>query len=185
MPWHQERWLCGSITAAISYPHDKTLWQYLKDSTQDQIVQLMSHQWSSNKENKERIKEKIKFYGSSRWPSLLVIPDISNNAMILYEAQKVGIPIIGLVNSSCYLEIDYPIFAQDQTFHSVHFFCHFLATLIAKEIVFIQHKRYTLQKIQNLKKPKTKKKKFELRTQEHHAEKKKNEISESSKFTKS
>ena len=67
--------------------------------------------------------------------------------MILQETQKVGLPVIGLVNSHCRNEIDYPIFAQDQTFQSVYFFCHFLATLIAKEMVYIQHKRYTLQKV--------------------------------------
>ena len=67
--------------------------------------------------------------------------------MILKEARKVGLPVIGLVNSNCLLEIDYPIFAQDETLQSIHFFCHFLAVLIAKESVFLQHKRYTLQKI--------------------------------------
>jgi len=66
--------------------------------------------------------------------------------MILKEARTVGLPVIGLVNSNCLVEIDYPIFAQDQTVQSVHFFCHFLAILIAKETVFVQHKRYTLQK---------------------------------------
>ena len=66
--------------------------------------------------------------------------------MILKEARKVGLPVMGLVNSNCFLEIDYPIFAQDQTLESIHFFCHFLAVLIAKETVFLQHKRYTLQK---------------------------------------
>jgi ribosomal protein S2 len=67
--------------------------------------------------------------------------------MILNEARKVGLPVIGLVNSDCSFEIDYPIFAQDETLQSIYFFCHFLAVLIAKETVSIQHKRYTLQKV--------------------------------------
>lgn len=65
----------------------------------------------------------------------MIIPDIVNNGMILSEIQKVGLPVLGLVNSDCSVEIDYPIFAQDQTFSSIHFFCHFLATLIAKEML--------------------------------------------------
>ncbi len=69
-----------------------------------------------------------------------------NNAVILNEDKKIGLPVIGLVNSDCTFEIDYPIFAQDHTLHSIYFFCNFLATLIGKEIVYIQHKRYTLQK---------------------------------------
>jgi len=67
--------------------------------------------------------------------------------MILSEIKKIGIPIIGLVNSDCSLEIDYPIFAQNQTHASVYFFCHFLATLIAKEMAYTQHKHYVLQKM--------------------------------------
>ena len=89
----------------------------------------------------------------SRWPSLLVIPDVFNNSMILKEAKTVGLPVIGLVNSNCSMEIEYPIFAQNQTGESIHFFCQFLASLIVKETLFFQHKRYTLQKIKQKTKP--------------------------------
>ena len=66
--------------------------------------------------------------------------------MILSEVKKIGLPVIGLVNSHCSVEIDYPLFAQDQTYTSVYFFCHFLAILIAKEMAYTQHKHYLLQK---------------------------------------
>ena len=74
--------------------------------------------------------------------------------MIITETKKVGLPVIGLVNSGCQLSIDYPIFAQDTSIHSVYFFCHFLATLIAKEMVQIQHKLFTARKSSFLKKGK-------------------------------
>jgi ribosomal protein S2 len=70
------------------------------------------------------------------------------------EAKKIGLPMIGLVNSDCVFEIDYPIFAQDHTLHSIYFFCNFLATLIGKETIYTQHKRYTLQKAKKHKKTK-------------------------------
>jgi hypothetical protein len=66
--------------------------------------------------------------------------------MILKEVRRVGLPVMGLVNSNCSMEIDYPIFAQNQNLQSIHFFCHFLAALIAKETVYLKHKSYTLQK---------------------------------------
>jgi hypothetical protein len=76
--------------------------------------------------------------------------------------------VLGLVNSHCTFEIDYPIFAQDQSFSSVYFFCYFLSTLIAKEMAYSQHKHYTLQNIQrqikkkiNLFAPKENKKSFQ------------------------
>jgi ribosomal protein S2 len=87
---------------------------------------------------------------------LMVIPDISNNNMILSEVKKIGIPVIGLVNSHCSFEIDYPIFAQDQTLSSVYFFCHFFATLIAKEMAYTQHKHFILQEKPFHRKKKTK-----------------------------
>ena len=146
MPSHENRWLNGSITAAISYQEDHMRWNYITDEIQAQTVFHSTKKWGSNKENPEKTKEKLKYHGESRWPSLIIIPDLSNNVMILKEAKKVGLPVMGLVNSSTPFEIDYPIFAQEQTIQSVHFFCHFLATLIAKEIVYIQHKRYILQK---------------------------------------
>lgn len=155
MPSHQERWLSGSITAAISYQTDSNVWNYLTDETQAEVHFHFTRNLGLNKENQELTTEKSKYYGRSRWPSLIVVPDVSNNAMIVDEAKKIGLPIIGLVNSDCYFEIDYPIFAQNQTIHSVYFFCHFLAVLIAKEMVHIQHKRYTAQKSKLVKKKAT------------------------------
>jgi ribosomal protein S2 len=66
--------------------------------------------------------------------------------MILSEIKKVGLPVMGLISSDSSLEIDYPLFAHDQSYTSVYFFCHFLASLIAKEMAYTQHKHYILQK---------------------------------------
>jgi ribosomal protein S2 len=76
----------------------------------------------------------------SRKPSLIIIPDVSNNEMIIRETNVLGIPVIGLVNSNCQNLIAYPIFANDQSVYSIHFFCHFLSSLITKEIVKTKHK---------------------------------------------
>ena len=143
MPYHQKRWLNGSITAALSHTFDTNLWSNIEDYTQDENLYFFRKQWGMNKENWTKSKEKARYFNHSRWPSLIIIPDITNNTMILSEIKKIGLPVIGLVNSHCHFEIEYPIFAQDQNFSSVHFFCYFLATLVAKETVYTQHKRYT------------------------------------------
>ncbi len=74
--------------------------------------------------------------------------------MIVSEAKKIGVPVMGLVNSACQLDIDYPIFAQDTSIHTVHFFCHFIASLIAKEMIQIQHKLFATSRTGILKKGK-------------------------------
>ena len=147
MPCHNKRWINGSVTAAISDIYNNDSWHYGQDLTHKQNSFYFNNYWSCNKENNEKIKEKTTYYARSRWPSLMIIPDIANNSMILSEVQKIGIPVLGLVNSHCAFEIDYPIFAQDQSFSSVYFFCYFLSTLIAKEMAYSQHKHYTLQNI--------------------------------------
>jgi hypothetical protein len=72
--------------------------------------------------------------------------------MIVNETKKIGLPVIGFVNSSCQLNIDYPIFARDVSIYFVYFFCHFLAKMIAKEMVQIQHKLFTARQPGFLKK---------------------------------
>ena len=147
MPSHQNRWLSGSITGALAYLFDNKFWSSPLNDTQEEVSYFFRKHWSQNKENWAKSKERARYFNRSRWPSLIVIPDISNNSMILAEIKKIGLPVIGLVNSDCRFEIEYPIFAQDQSFSSIHFFCHFLATLIAKELVYWQHKAYIKKRL--------------------------------------
>jgi ribosomal protein S2 len=154
MPWHQNRWLSGAITAAISYLTDKQKWNFCFDPSHSKASIEFTQKYSFNKENIESIKEKTRFHALSRWPSLVIIPDVANNPMIVSEAKKIGVPVMGLVNSACQLDIDYPIFAQDTSIHTVHFFCHFVAALIAKEMIQIQHKLFATRKTGILKKGK-------------------------------
>jgi ribosomal protein S2 len=149
MPWHDNRWLSGSITAAVSYLYEEEKWNFDVDT---QIQNLVRNKFSSNKENFEQTKEKARFNAASRWPSLVIIPDVVNNSMIIKETKKIGMPVIGLVNSTCTFVIDYPIFTQDTSIYNVHFFCHFIAALIAKEMVQIQHKLFVQKKIGFLRK---------------------------------
>lgn len=89
---------------------------------------------------------KIRKYQLGRKPSLVIIPDISQNEMIIKETNVFHIPVLGLVSSNCQNEIAYPIFANDLSIYSIHFFCHFLSVLITKEIVKNKHKLYLAPK---------------------------------------
>jgi ribosomal protein S2 len=142
MPWQTEQWLNGSITAAVSTLKSKKKWNFYFVSEQLKIEKNFRNTYGKNKEDIEYTEEKKKVYGRSHWPNLILIPDVKNNRKILEETKEVGIPVLGLVSSDCQLNIDYPILAQDMSIHIVHFFCHFMATLIAKEMVKIQHKLF-------------------------------------------
>ena len=99
-----------------------------------------------HKKNFEMQKNKSFKYQFLRKPTLIIIPDVAKNEMILKETNSLGIPALGLVNSHCPVEVAYPIFANDFSLYSVHFFCHFLSSLILKEFIKSKKKIYISRK---------------------------------------
>ena len=57
----------------------------------------------------------------------------------MQESKKIGIPIIGLINSDQEILIDYPFLGNSDSIFLVHFFCCFLATLISKQSITKNH----------------------------------------------
>jgi hypothetical protein len=60
--------------------------------------------------------------------------------MILRETVVKNIPVIGLVNSNEATRITYPIFGNSDSAQVVHFFCSFLALLLAKSYIQQEYK---------------------------------------------
>lgn len=152
MPWQAGEWLNGSITAMVSPFENKMQWNSFFGPQHLQVEKNYRQTLGKNKEDIEYTQEKKNIYEESYRPTLILIPDVKNNSKILGEIKEAGVPILGLVSSDCQLQIDYPIFAQDMSVSLVHFFCHFMATLIAKEMAKIQHKLFTKIKSGLLKK---------------------------------
>lgn len=147
MPFHVNRWLSGAVTAASYHKNDKEKWSFLLNTFEEKyITSQFQNKFFKHKKNFELQKNKFWKSHLNRKPTLIIIPDIANNERILKETNSVGIPALGLVNSHCNVEIAYPIFANDLSLYSVHFFCHFLSTLILKEFVKHKHKIYTSRK---------------------------------------
>ena len=140
MPFHINRWLSGTITASASYLDDFEKWSFLTNDFQENINDSIRKKFFKHKKNVAQQEKRIRKYQLGRKPSLIIIPDISNNEMIIKETNAFGIPVLGIVNSNCSNEIAYPIFANDFSIYSIHFFCHFLSSLITKEIVKNKHK---------------------------------------------
>lgn len=146
MPFHVNRWLSGTITASASYLEDFEKWSFLTNDLHKEITKSIQQQFFKHKKNMDQQAHQIKKYQLGRKPSLIIIPDVSNNEMIIKETNTFGIPVLGLVSSDCNNEIAYPIFANDFSIYSIHFFCHFLSSLITKEIVKTKHKLYIATK---------------------------------------
>jgi len=146
MPFHVNRWLSGTITAAASYLDDFEKWSFLTNDLHKDITNSLQKKFFKHKKNIAQQADQIRKYQLGRKPSLIIIPDVSNNEMIIKETNVFGIPVLGLVSSDCNNEIAYPIFANDLSIYSIHFFCHFLSSLITKEIVKNKQKLYIATK---------------------------------------
>lgn len=137
MPFHTNRWLCGSLTANARYL--KEIIQPENSNVEPDNVTKVHFQFFKKYQKNKEVPEKRyawhQLQKKSKRPTIVIIPDIHNNDMILRETHPLNIPVIGLVNSSCATEITYPIFGNANSVEIVHFFCHFLAVLIAKEVI--------------------------------------------------
>ena len=149
MPFHVKRWLSGTITAGASYLDDFEKWSFLANDSDKDVYNEIQTKFFQNKKNIAQQAKKVKKYQLGRKPSLIIIPDVSNNEMIIKETNVFGIPVLGLVSSNCQNEISYPVFANDLSIYSIHFFCHFLSVLITKEVVKNKHKFYLTPKREN------------------------------------
>lgn len=131
MPFHTDRWLCGSLTA-----NSRSKNHIIKNNTKtDKIEAYFNFKYRSNKELPVKKYSWHKTQKQLQRPTIAIIPDIHNNDMILRETNILKIPIIGLINSDCNTQITYPIFGNANSLQIVHFFCHFIAVLIAKEVI--------------------------------------------------
>ena len=149
MPFHVKRWLSGTITAGASYIDDFEKWSFLANDSDKNVYNEIQTKFFQNKKNITQQAKKMRKYQLGRKPSLIIIPDVSNNEMIIKETNVFGIPVLGLVSSNCQNEISYPIFANDLSIYSIHFFCHFLSVLITKEVVKNKHKFHLNPKREN------------------------------------
>lgn len=133
MSAHTNRWLCGYITANSTPVVKKTNVFFVEK----QFLKT----FHENKASKENFYKWHRLNELSHRPAIAIIPDIKNNDMILRETFAKDIPVIGLINSDDSVKIAYPIFGNSDSIQVTHFFCNFLAVLIAKAFVQQEYKQ--------------------------------------------
>lgn len=133
MPYVTERWLGGMLT------NFATIRKSLKKMSS--IDKLMKDESYLNLAKRERLmisreKEKLeKVLGGiadlTRLPAALFIVDIKREHIAVAEAQKLNIPVFGIVDTNSNPnEVDYPIPGNDDAFKSIHL----LVSYIGKSI---------------------------------------------------
>ena len=133
MPYVTERWLGGMLTnfstIKKSIKHFKNLEKMAVDGTYDHITKKEILGIERKKEKLERSIGGIK--EMNRLPGGLFVVDAKKEAIAVAEANKLNIPIFGMVDTNCDPDpIDYPIPANDDAFKSISLIVHTIADAI-------------------------------------------------------
>jgi small subunit ribosomal protein S2 len=133
MPYVTERWLGGMLTNFVtikkSIKHLKNLEKMSTDGTYDNISKKEILVIERQKEKLEKTLGGIK--DMPRMPAGLFVVDTKKESIAVAEANKLGIPVFGIVDTNCDPDpIDYPIPANDDAFKSISLIVHTIAEAV-------------------------------------------------------
>lgn len=133
MPYVTERWLGGTLTnfstIKKSIKHLKNLEKMAVDGTYDNITKKEILRIERKKDKLERSLGGIKEI--NRLPGGIFIVDTKKEAIGVAEANKLNIPVFGIVDTNCDPDpVDYPIPANDDAFKSISLIVHTVADAV-------------------------------------------------------
>ncbi|MBN2104120.1 30S ribosomal protein S2 [bacterium] len=133
MPFVTERWMGGTLTnfstIKKSIKYLKNLEKMASDGTYDNLLKKEILHIERTKEKLEKSLGGIK--DMPRLPGGLFVVDTKKEAIAVAEANKLNIPIFGVVDTNCDPDpIDYPIPANDDAFKSISLIVHTVADAV-------------------------------------------------------
>ncbi len=135
MPYVNERWLGGTLTNFTtikkSIKHLKNLEKIEVDGTFDKLTKKEILMLERKKEKLDKSLGGIK--DLKKMPGALFIVDTNHENIAVHEANKLHIPIFGIIDTNCDPDpIDYIIPANDDAFKSVSFLVRTITDTIIK-----------------------------------------------------
>ncbi len=128
-----DRWLGGTLTN-FSCIHSRA--KYLND-TQEQISQgafkkYTKFEQAKKAEEVEKLERKVGgIKNMHQLPGAIVIADVKDAGLVIYEAHKMNIPIVGIVDTNTDPSfIDYPIPGNDDALSSLRLLFGYLGKVI-------------------------------------------------------
>ena len=147
-PYVVERWLGGMLTNFQTIKKSIRRMEELDRMENEGILDKLK-----KKERLMRLREREKLRGTlggiaqmPRLPGALFVVDIRREEIAVREAQKLGIPVIAMVDSNCDPnQVEYPIPANDDALKSISL----VTEIIAKNIAEGKQIRQAEQEAQN------------------------------------
>lgn len=135
MPYVNKRWPGGMLT------NFKTILQSVKKMKQ--LEEFLQTDQASKLKKKERLgierslgKLKASFNGirdMGSLPDCLFVIDVGHEHIAIQEAKKLGIPVIGIVDTNCSPEgVDYIVPGNDDSQKAIHLYCRLIAEAVAQ-----------------------------------------------------
>lgn len=137
MPYVNYRWLGGMLTNYKTIRQSIRRLKEIETKAQDQeyLAKLTKKEGLNLMREKDKLTvvlEGIKHMGGL--PDALFVIDVGNEKIAIAEAQRLGIPVVGVVDTNCSPEgIDYVIPGNDDALRSIRFYCQTIADLVIEK----------------------------------------------------
>lgn len=134
MPYVNYRWLGGMLTNYKTIRQSIRRLKEIETKAQDQeyLAKLTKKEGLNLMREKEKLTvvlEGIKHMGGL--PDAIFVIDVGNEKIAIAEAKRLGIPVVGVVDTNCSPEgIDYVIPGNDDALRSIRFYCQTIADLV-------------------------------------------------------
>jgi len=133
MHYVNERWLGGTLTNFKTIRLSMDRLDDLEAMERDGRIEQLSkkERLEVEKSKKKLLKVLSGIRGMNRLPACVIVFDTKKETIAIREARKLGIPIIGLVDTNSNPdEVDYPVPANDDAIRSVKLFTKIFADAI-------------------------------------------------------
>ncbi len=133
MPYVHHRWLGGTLTNNITIRQSVNKLKQYNRMNDDGTFDLLSNKEAAAK---RKMLTRLGFYldgirDMHRLPSLVFVVDTKREALAVKEANKLKIPIIGIVDTNADpTEVQYPIPANDDAIRAIKLICSVMAKAV-------------------------------------------------------
>jgi small subunit ribosomal protein S2 len=133
MPYVNHRWLGGTLTNFKTIRKSVDKLKELERMDEENIMERLSNKEARRKEReKNRLKKNLEgIRDMESLPDLIFITDLIHEDIAVSEAEKLGIPIVGILDTNCDPEVvDYGIPGNDDAIRALALYSEIIADAV-------------------------------------------------------
>ncbi len=150
MPYINQRWLGGLLTNWVTVQKSVKRLQELDEMAVDGRYELLTKKEviRLERERKHLQANLAGIKNMKRLPDALFVIDSNNEAIAVKEARKLGIPVVGVVDTNCDPdEVDWPIAGNDDALRAIRLFASKIADAVIEGRALATEQEFAAEKI--------------------------------------